>query len=82
MRENVAHWVVRFHDWLDSRTVVRRAILAGSCYLVYDAYAWSKRFAETYSGDGTQIALIIAAVTGPATILLKFVMDSYSQARK
>ena len=62
--------------------IVRRLLLVVTMYLVIDSYAWCKSFAEHTTRDGLQIAAIIAAVTGPVTVLLKFVLDNYTEGRK
>ena len=71
-----------FWEWLDNRTIVRRLLLLGTSWMVWDSYEWCKSFAESTERDGLQIAGIIAAVTGPVTLLLKFVLDNYSEARE
>jgi len=82
MKERVKWAATGFMDWLDNRTIVRRVLLLVTMWLVIDSYAWCKSFAEHTSRDGLQIAAIIAAVTGPVTVLLKFVLDNYTEARK
>lgn len=80
--EQLFFWGRGFWNWLDNRMIVRRLLLIGTMYLVWDSYAWCKSFAEHTTRDGLQIAAIIAAVTGPVTILLKFVVDNYTEGRK
>ncbi len=82
MTERLLYWGHGFWNWLDSRMIVRRILLIATAVLVWDSYAWCKHFAETTTRDGLQIAAIIAAVTGPVTVLLKFVLDNYSEAKK
>lgn len=82
MTERVRLWATGFMDWLDNRMIVRRVLLLLTMYLVWDSYAWCKQFAVSTTRDGLQIAAIIAAVTGPVTVLLKFVLDNYTDARK
>lgn len=82
MSERFLLWGSGFWTWLDSRMIVRRLLLVATAYLVWDSYAWCKYFAEHTTRDGLQIAAIIAAVTGPVTVLLKFVLDNYSEAKK
>lgn len=82
MSERIRLWGTGFMDWLDNRMIVRRVILLLTVWLVLDSYAWCKSFAEHTHRDGLQIAAIIAAVTGPVTVLLKFVLDNYTQAKK
>lgn len=81
MSERFLLWGHGFWNWLDNRMIVRRLLLIGTVYLVWDSYAWCKSFAEHTERDGLQIAAIIAAVTGPVTILLKFVLDNYSNSK-
>lgn len=82
MSERFLLWSHGFWNWLDNRMIVRRLLLGVTMYLVIDSYAWCKSFAEHTARDGLQIAAIIAAVTGPVTVLLKFVLDNYTEGRK
>ena len=68
-------------DWLDNRTIVRRLILAITMYLVVDSYLWAKQYAWLATRTGSDIALVVVAVTAPVTLLLKFVLDNYAEAR-
>lgn len=82
MSDRLLLWSHGFWNWLDNRMIVRRLLLVVTMYLVIDSYAWCKSFAEHTTRDGLQIAAIIAAVTGPVTVLLKFVLDNYTEGRK
>ena len=82
MTERLELWGHGFWNWLDNRMIVRRLLLLATSYLVWDSYAWCKSFAELTTRDGLQVAAIIAAVTGPVTVLLKFVLDNYAEAKK
>ena len=82
MSEGVCKWWLHTWNFIDNRMVVRRLLLVGTAWLVADSYLWCKSFADQSQRDGLQIAAIIAAVTGPVTLLLKFVLDNYGEARK
>jgi hypothetical protein len=47
----------------------------------YQAFDWATEFASTTTKDGAEVALIIAAVTGPIAALQAFVTTTYSTSR-
>jgi hypothetical protein len=71
-----------FMDWLDNRMIIRRIVLFLTMYLVLDSYIWAKNYAWLSTRNGSDIALVVVAVTAPVTLLLKFVLDNYTEVRK
>jgi hypothetical protein len=73
-----------FLDFLDNRTIIRRAVLLFVLWMTYiitrDAWAFA-RFAVENKFDATAIGLIIGAVTLPFTGVVKFAFEMYSAAR-
>lgn len=71
----------RFWDWVDGRYVVRRLLLGVTTWLAIDSYFWAARFAETTTKPGAEVGLIVAAVTGPVSLLLAQVAKLYGDGR-
>lgn len=71
----------RFWDWVDSRYIVRRALLAFTTALCGHAYFWAVTFAETTTKSGAEVGLIVAAVTGPVSLLMAQVAKLYNDGR-
>ena len=71
----------RFWDWVDQRYIVRRLLLGVTTWLAIDSYFWAARFAETTSKTGAEVGLIVAAVTGPVSLLLAQVAKLYGDGR-
>jgi len=71
-----------FWDWVDRRTVFRRAIIVFALYMTWDAtvHAWLFSISSKYDGLGT--AAVISAVLVPLVALQKFAFDIYNEARK
>ena len=71
----------RFWDWVDSRYIVRRALLLFTAALCGHAYFWAIQFASETTKNGVEVGLIIAAVTGPVTILMTQIAKLYNDGR-
>jgi len=56
-------------QWLNKNRVRSTSIVVIAMWMLIDCQIWAKQFAVTSPLDGLQIAAIIAAVTGPATLL-------------
>lgn len=70
-----------FWDWVDQRQIVRRTVLAITVYMTYEAFTWAAHFAEVTDKTGAEVGLIIAAVTGPISLLQGFVVKIYTEGR-
>lgn len=73
--------VKSFWDWIDNRGVVRRLTLFTTLGLTIHAYWWAIHLANNSDKSGTELGLIIAAVTLPISYLQKSVFDSYLASR-
>lgn len=71
----------RFWDWVDERYIVRRILLGVTTWLAIDSYFWAAHFAEATTKTGAEVGLIIAAVTGPVSLLLAQVAKLYGDGR-
>lgn len=71
----------RFWDWVDSRYIVRRVLLAFTAVLCGHAYFWAVKFAEETTKSGAEVGLIVAAVTGPVSLLMAQVAKLYGDGR-
>jgi len=71
----------RFWDWVDSRYIVRRTLLFGVFALCVHAYMWAITFAMTTTKSGTELGLIIAAVTAPISLLMSQIAKLYNDGR-
>lgn len=71
----------RFWDWVDDRGVVRRGVLGVTLYLTWHSYHWASAFAVDSSRSGADIAMIIAAVLAPITVLQGHAFRAYIDSR-
>lgn len=74
-------WWIAMWDWIDSRYIVRRALLAATFFLASDSYVWAKHFADTTDKTGAEVGLIVAAVTGPVSLLLGQIAKLYNDGK-
>ena len=73
-----------FMQWIVHKNFisVRSGMLYIAVWMTYSATVWGAHFAEaTKLTNGTDIALIIAAVTAPITAFTGFVYKFYSDSR-
>lgn len=82
MTERIKTWWAYLWDFINSQMIVRRLLLAMTLYLTWDSYVWCKQFAQLSKWDALGTAAVIAAVATPATLLLKWVLENYSENRK
>lgn len=85
MTEILNNWLTRLWDWIDTRGVVRRIVLGITIWMLYRAGEQSFTYAMAALEKGkvdASIAAIIAAFTGPATLLAGYVMKVYLDSRK
>jgi len=81
MIERIAKWFV------DKNFIsVRSGMLYVAVWMTFDAAHWAARYAELLAGkgsamSGTDISLVVAAVTGPITLFTGFVYKFYSDSR-
>lgn len=71
----------RFWDWVDSRFIIRRLLLVFTAVLCAHAYFWAIQFANATTKSGAEVGLIVAAVTGPVSLLLAQVAKLYNDGR-
>lgn len=73
-----------FLAWADRRNFisVRSFTLYCTLWMTYEVTLWATVFARTATGSGTDLALVIAAVTAPVCALQGFVFNSYVKGIK
>lgn len=76
--------MMNFLKWADSRSFVsvRSFVLYITVWMTWQAFAWAAVFATTTDKAGSDVALIIAAVTAPISVLQGFVFKVYAESRK
>lgn len=74
-------YLTAFWDFVDSRAVVRRIAFFVTILMSWESFVWARDFATTTAKTGAEVGLIIAAVTGPVSLLQGFVLKVYSDAR-
>ena len=75
--------IALFWDAVDNHLLIRRSILIFMVWMTYDAYEWAKLFASSNAKlGGTELGLIIAAVTAPISMLMKSLVEMYTDVRK
>jgi hypothetical protein len=75
------HWFTDFWDWIDRRLIIRRFLTIGTFWLTVESFLWAARFAETTTKTGSDVGLIIGAVTAPISGLMGYLFKSYSDGR-
>ena len=73
--------LTQFWDFIDNRAIVRRSVLYITLYMSWLSFEWALTFGTETTKSGAEVALIIAAVTGPIAALQSFVLKVYSDAR-
>jgi hypothetical protein len=68
-------------DFIDQRQVVRRAMVLIVLWQLVDAYLWAKHFAYRDGMTGLELGAVIAAITGPVTVLQGFLFRMYDSSR-
>lgn len=71
-----------FWTWVDSRAVVRRAVLAFTLYMTWYGVHACLEFAKLSQFDGLGTAAIIAAVLAPIAALQGFAFANYTSGRR
>lgn len=76
--------MMNFIKWADARSFVsvRSFVLYVTVWMTWQAFAWAAVFATTTDKAGSDVALIIAAVTAPISVLQGFVFKVYAESRK
>ena len=69
--------------WFNNKNFVsvRSGVLYVTVWMTWLAFDWAAGFAYGSSKTGSDIALIIAAVTAPISVLQGFVFKVYSDSR-
>lgn len=72
-----------FIRWCDKRSFisVRSGVLYVTVWMTWKAFVWAAVFATTTSKTGADVALIIAAVTAPISLLQAAVFKVYADSR-
>ena len=70
--------------WCDTRNFVsvRSLVLYITVWMTWEAFKWAAIFATDTDKVGSDVALIIASVTAPISVLQGFVFKVYSESRK
>ena len=77
----ISEWVTKFWDFIDNRSMVRRFVLLLTVYMSWLSFIWAMEFAAVTPKTGVEVGLLIAAVTGPISVLQAFVLKVYSDGR-
>jgi len=72
----------RFWNWIDSRAVVRRTVLAFTLYMTWYGVHKAWEYAAVSTLDGLGTAAVIAAVLAPIAALQGFAFANYTSGRK
>jgi hypothetical protein len=72
-----------FIRWADKRNFisVRSGVLYVTVWMTWHAFQWAAEFATTTDKTGSDVALIIAAVTAPISLLQAAVFKVYAESR-
>lgn len=74
---------MRFIKWADAKNFisVRSFVLYVTVWMTWEAFNWAAVFATVTEKTGSDVALIIAAVTAPISVLQGFIFKIYSESR-
>lgn len=67
---------------LDEGGWVRKSYLVVATVMLWKVTEWAMVFAQTSKLTGTEIAVIIGAVSVPASAVAKFAFDAYLESRR
>jgi len=70
-----------FWDFIDTRVVIRRAVLLWVIWMTTQAFFWTFEFATNSPRTGVDVAAIIAAIWAPLTALQGACIAFYNSAR-
>lgn len=76
--------LTRWWDFVDSRGVIRRLVLAVSLWMLWDVSKWGMDYADralVLGKTDASIGLVMAAAGGPATLLAGYVFKAYLDSR-
>lgn len=71
------NWFEAFFDFLDRRFITRRIMTIGTFVIVGKVIFWSLDYAQSSARNGTDIALILAAITVPLNGLMGYMFGQY-----
>ena len=78
------NWLTRIWDWVDTRGVIRRAVLGVIIWMNWVAGEHAYEYALTALAAGKTdagVGAVIAAFTAPAALLAGYVFKSYVDTR-
>jgi len=76
--------MTKFWDWIDTRGVIRRAVLFIAIYMLCVQAEWARDYAFAALAAGktdTGVTAIIVALSAPATMLVGYVFKNYLESR-
>jgi hypothetical protein len=68
-------------DWVNNHSIIRRVVLFITLWMTWEAFHWASQYAYTTKLDGVGTAAVIAAVTGPISVLQGYVFKVYAGGR-
>lgn len=71
-----------FDQWLNRYRVRSTIVLSVAIWMLIDAAKWGMWFAAGNPRDGVEIAAIITAVTGPATLLAGWAFKIFQENKQ
>ena len=78
------NWLTRWWDFVDSRGIVRRAVLGVSLWMLWDVSKWGMTYADKALDKGitdASLGAVMVAAGGPATLLAGWVFKLYVDTR-
>ncbi len=84
--KNAGSWAVEFFgsfwDFVDTRGVVRRIVLACAIWMTWKVSEWGMAFADATNLSGVDAAAVVAAVTAPITLFAGAAFKNYIESRR
>lgn len=84
MTEILNNWLTRLWDWIDTRGVIRRTVLAVTIWATIDTTRWAMVFADRaleLNSVSTQAVAMVWAVTALVAALGGYVFKLYLDSR-
>jgi len=72
----------QFIDWDNAIGVRRTAVLAITLWMTWRSFLWATEYAKAQASmEGASVALVIAAVLAPISVLQAYVFKAYIESK-
>jgi hypothetical protein len=68
-------------DLIDKRSIIRRGVLGTTLWMTWKSFTWAAAYAIDSARPGADVAMIIAAVLAPISLLQGHAFRAYIDSR-